>query len=663
MAKLNRKLYVRVFAVAVLICLISMVGAHVVNTNFGSIEVTDLNIDDSNGNNIACTIYRPKTATSENPAPCVVTLHGSYDSKETQDYTCLELARRGIVAITMDCDGHGDSANYKTNPMDAFFMVTANPGSNFEDITTSPGSGMCDVVNYVYNSLSFVDNSQIGITGHSLGAKMANACLAYNKIQEYQGGVNQVAAVFLMGNQQLAVDGVWLDHLNYDPDDTPDSGDEIPLYYDVDYGVNAGKYDENNYSTPDAGAPKNFYRSANARTLINELDNYNLGDGESVEVGKIYKGTVQNSDEEYIRVLYTPSETHILNHYSLATTANLVDFFQNAFTAPNPINNSNLTIQFKWMFNTLGVIGFFMAVVSFGCILLTTDYFSTLTVKKEDEIYIPAAPKGAGNVTLYWILLIAGAAIPASFMLKLESWIGGHLGEMGISRCLFGTKIWPQGLTLEQGMWTVSAGLVGLALFFLGYWLIGKKNGVKPEQWNLKISLAGVGKTVLLAAAAVGMGYAITLLAKYFFQVDFRLMSYVIKVPTSDDFLVALRFMPLFAIFFFANALCQNLSNMVAGRKEWLNILICCVANIIGLAVIWIIQYSVFISTGVLKLNGTRVMLSWPLFINLCICTIVSRIFYKKTGKVYIGALINTIMFAVIACANTMTLVCNNWWF
>ena len=167
------------------------------------------------------------------------------------------------MAITMDCDGHGDSANYKTNPMDAFFMVTANPGSNFEDITTSPGSGMCDVVNYVYNSLSFVDNSQIGITGHSLGAKMANACLAYNKIQEYQGGVNQVAAVFLMGNQQLAVDGVWLDHLNYDPDDTPDSGDEIPLYYDVDYGVNAGKYDENNYSTPDAGAPKNFYRSAN----------------------------------------------------------------------------------------------------------------------------------------------------------------------------------------------------------------------------------------------------------------------------------------------------------------------------------------------------------------------------------------------------------------
>lgn len=155
----------------------------------------------------------------------------------------------------MDCDGHGDSDNYKDNPMDAFFTVTANPGSAFEDISTSPGSGMCDVVNYAYNSLSFVDKDQIGITGHSLGGKMANACLAYNKIQEANGGVNQVAAVFLMGNQQLNIDGVWQDHLNYDPDDTPDSGDEIPLYYDVDYGIDAGQLDENNYQT-EAGGPQ-----------------------------------------------------------------------------------------------------------------------------------------------------------------------------------------------------------------------------------------------------------------------------------------------------------------------------------------------------------------------------------------------------------------------
>lgn len=662
MIKLNKKLYQKMLLIALVVCLISMIGSTLVNTNMGKIDVENFSIEDANGNLIACQMYKPKTATAENPAPCVITLHGSFDAKETQDYTCLELAKRGYVAITMDCDGHGDSANHKTNPMDAFFLVTANPGSDFESLSTTPGSGMCDVVDYVYNNLSFVDREQIGITGHSLGGKMANACLAYNKIQEYNGGVNKVAAVFLMGNQQLGIDGKWLDHLNYDPDDTPDSGDEIPLYYDVHYGVNAGQLDENNYQT-EAGGPGTFYRSENARTLINELDGYDLKEGDDVEVGKIYSGTVQGSDKEFIRVLYTPYETHILNHYSLATTSNLVDFFQNAFEAPNFIDSGSLTIQYKWFFNTIGLIAFFFVVFASACLMLTTKFFGGLLATEETDIYVPEAPKGAGGQALYWILLLAGSIIPATFMIKLEQWIGSRLGPDFAPRSLFGTRIWPQGLTLEQGMWTAAAGLIGLILFAVGYYLVSKKAGVKPEQWNLKISLKDLGKTALLALAAIGTGYIVVGFAKYFFNADFRFISYVVKWPSSDDLLVAVRFMPLFAIFFVANALCQNLSNMVAGRKEWLNTVLMCLFNILGLAGIWIYQYSNLISKGVVKLDSARVMLSWPLFINLCLCTVISRRFYKKTGKVWLGALINTIMFTVISCANTMTLVCTNWWF
>ena len=132
MVKLNRKKYVKLLIAALIICFISMVGANLVNSNFGSIKVQNFSIEDANGNLISCIMYKPANATEETPAPCVVTLHGSFDAKETQDYTCLELAKRGYVAITMDCDGHGDSENYKENPMDAFFKVTANPGSDFE---------------------------------------------------------------------------------------------------------------------------------------------------------------------------------------------------------------------------------------------------------------------------------------------------------------------------------------------------------------------------------------------------------------------------------------------------------------------------------------------------------------------------------------------------
>lgn len=662
MVNLSRKKYVRLLVVALIICLISMIGASLVNTNFGHIKVQNFSIEDANGHKIALVMYKPENATAETPAPCVVTLHGSFDAKETQDYTCLELAKRGFVVLSMDCDGHGDSDNYKDNPMDAFFTVTANPGSAFEDISTSPGSGMCDVVNYAYNSLSFVDKDQIGITGHSLGGKMANACLAYNKIQEANGGVNQIAAVFLMGNQQLNIDGVWQDHLNYDPDDTPDSGDEIPLYYDVDYGIDAGQLDENNYQT-EAGGPQNFYKSANARVLINELDNYDLQEGDDVEVGKIYEGTVQGSEEKYIRALYQPYETHILNHYSLATTSNLVDFFQNAFEAPNYIDAGSLTIQYKWFFNTIGVIGFFLSVYAFASILLTTGFFGTLLAKKESDIYVPTAPKGVKGNVIYWVFLALGGLLPATFMIPLEQWIGAHKGADFATRSLFGTKIWPQGLTLEQGMWTGASGLLGLAFFAIGYFLVSKKNGVKPADWNLKMSRSNVGKTILIVLASIGFGYGVAGFAKYFFGVDFRFISYVIKWPSSGSLLIALRFIPLVAVFYFANALCQNLCNMVAGRKEWLNTLLMCLANIIGLVCIWVYQYSGLISKGVVRLDSARVMLTWPLFINLTVCTIISRRFYKKTGKVYIGALMNTILFTVIGCANTMTLHCTNWWF
>ena len=137
MVNLSRKKYVRLLVVALIICLISMIGASLVNTNFGHIKVQNFSIEDANGHKIALVMYKPENATAETPAPCVVTLHGSFDAKETQDYTCLELAKRGFVVLSMDCDGHGDSDNYKDNPMDAFFTVTANPGSAFEDISRS----------------------------------------------------------------------------------------------------------------------------------------------------------------------------------------------------------------------------------------------------------------------------------------------------------------------------------------------------------------------------------------------------------------------------------------------------------------------------------------------------------------------------------------------
>lgn len=59
---------------------------------------------------------------------------------------------------------------------------------------------------------------------------------------------------------------------------------------------------------------------------------------------------------------------------------------------------------------------------------------------------------------------------------------------------------------------------------------------------------------------------------------------------------------------------------------------------------------------GKVPLNSARVMQTWSLFIVQTVCTIIARRLYLKTGKIYLGALINTIMFAMISCCHTMTL-------
>ena len=93
--KLNRRFYARFLLISILVCLISTIGTYLIDTNFGSIITKDIKITDSMGHDIGLTIFQPKTATPENPAPCVITLHGSYNGRESQNFISLELAKRG----------------------------------------------------------------------------------------------------------------------------------------------------------------------------------------------------------------------------------------------------------------------------------------------------------------------------------------------------------------------------------------------------------------------------------------------------------------------------------------------------------------------------------------------------------------------------------------
>src|SRR5947209_7618170 len=112
----------------------------------GGIRIQDVRFTGAKGNTMSALLYIPANATPQIPAPGILAVHGYINSRETQDGFAIEFARRGYVVLALDQTGHG----YSDPP--AF----AN------------GFGGPDGLAYL-RSLEFVDKTNIGLEGHSMG--------------------------------------------------------------------------------------------------------------------------------------------------------------------------------------------------------------------------------------------------------------------------------------------------------------------------------------------------------------------------------------------------------------------------------------------------------------------------------------------------------------
>ena len=134
-------------------------GARLIETDFGRVRVTILRFPDPGGIILAAKLYVPQEASIDNKLPAVLALHGFQNDKETMDAYSIELARRGFVVLALDQFGHGDSS-----------------GSMQQGDPTLGGNTA-----YAYlKSLPYVDAGNLGILGHSMGAGTAIAVAEAN---------------------------------------------------------------------------------------------------------------------------------------------------------------------------------------------------------------------------------------------------------------------------------------------------------------------------------------------------------------------------------------------------------------------------------------------------------------------------------------------------
>ena len=99
----------RWLAVGTILCLLSMLGAGLVQTGFGRTTVKNLSWETADGMKLNAMLLVPKGASAEDKRPAIVTTHGWYNTKEMQDLNYVEMARRGSVVLALDLYGHGNS--------------------------------------------------------------------------------------------------------------------------------------------------------------------------------------------------------------------------------------------------------------------------------------------------------------------------------------------------------------------------------------------------------------------------------------------------------------------------------------------------------------------------------------------------------------------------
>ena len=631
----NRKKYVALLCIAVALVLIGSYAANMVHKSGGKVKITDMTYVTEDGARMSALLYVPASATVENPAPAIVSMHGYNNTREVQDINAVELSRRGYIVIAIDAYDHGGSS---------FPDPRINKG-------VAPDMGTYAALQYL-GTLPYVDKQRIGMVGHSLGAIciQIGAARAFAKHEKDPAIIVPKSLVptehtFLIGKDGNLVYGK----------------------FPVNVGLMFGKYDEwaeNMWKVPTAseinmsknGIAGMGFPGAQYQAYYVFGDNKQLTRDEAIAAA---------AEGKPLRVIYQPEIEHPKAHFSTVAVGYILDFFNITLKGgKEALPATDQTWPWKQFFTGLVLVGFFLFIIPFAFLLLETRYFKTII---QPEPVAPSVVATAKNKIVYWVIFII-CLIPAPL---LYNWAVGYpIGIKSMNRYV--PTIMPVGnyfqLPAVNGtvLLILIVGAILLAVFMATYFLVMKKNDVTFDNLGVSLSVGNVAKSLLLAAIVFVATYALLVIADFFFLSDARFWVFSIKTLTPIQFFIWLKYLPFFLFFLMINSLTLNSFTRMRGKSEWVNIPVMIIANVAGLALLTILDYIWLFNTGVKLIpyvpyppdpkttSALAGVLLWNLLFILPLATIAARLFFRKTGSIWLGGFVNSLIITLFSISNTV---------
>ena len=619
----------------VLICLlliiIGAVGSSLAQSDGGKVSVQGLMIPGKDGTLVSADLFRPDTATEKNKAPMVIVSPGFQRTKETQISYSMELARRGYVTLVVDPYNQGES--------------TSQPPTN-DDPSIKPA------IDYVSRTttLNYVDKSRIGITGHSAGGSQVRRMAAEYGAKESKalkkakspnspGGttitkeerekaeaLNPIRSVFISG---------WLQKL------------DAKKFKKVHSNVGIG------YAFYDEGGYRNKNGNGDLRTAPEALAVINSGLPESQHVDHVVigKGYGSTSDRTY-RVAYNDRTIHPFQPLTPSAIGSMIQFFDDTLGAPHAMSTTNQTWWLKELCNGLSLVAALVMLIPLTKLLLTIPWFSPA---RTEVCPAPAKPRGRGAV-MFWTIFVISAAVACVTFIPLSA-ASQHVFSAAANKQ--NGWFFPGRMVNAVVLWSLVNGLFGLILLWIGHSMSKHRGADEPRNWGVRMTWAQTGRTLALALLVITIFYTILAIVYGFFHVDYRLFVVAARPLTKRWFLIGLTYVPALFPFFFSNSLRVNTSMRFGNQRRWVNWLIIALANSIGLAAIFVIQYVTFFSTGTVywTTNWLYVNMLQSLLPMMIVLPLFNRAFYHATGRVWLGPIVTTTIFALMALGGSVAYI------
>lgn len=607
--------------ISIVVMLVSSIGAAIVQTSGGAVTIHNMSWVTGDGQTMSALLLVPNGASAKDKRPGIVLAHGWWNNKEMQDSNYVELARRGYVILSIDMYGHGSSSDM--------------PVGHELDYATGMYAGVREMA-----SLPYVKTNDIGISGHSNGARAANLAVGIDNAAPKQ----LIKSVYLVDNDPIYKEAFAASGsgAGYAP------GKFINYYGNRDVGLQADQYDEFFFRTysktgVETTNPREFINTPQAQAFLN------FGPASTTKRVSYHTYSKTVDGRTAIRVINNPAQDHPWGPFSKTEVTSLLTYFNTSLGTPNPIAPGSQIWQFKEGFNALGLIGFGMFLIAFAKALLATRAFAGLRVKQP----LTLAPLDRRGHAWFWGGLIVAAFIGGASYIWLGQipWVATIAGSGA-------PPLIPQGAVWFIGMWALVNGIATLLIMTVSYLLFSKKRGVSLREVGVLPGWKKFGQSVLLAAIVVAAAWGFVFLFAYLFNTDFRLWVFAIPTFTVGKLWPAFLVIGYYAVYYVFNSIAINcFSRFLIGGKEWLNTAILALFNVLGPLVLIIAQYTHFFTTGDLipGFSGINGIWLFPFVVILPAAAVVSRKIYRETSNPYIGGFIMAAVATLIGVSNTLT--------